>query len=185
MGLDDKLESLDELGEKLDEGVGLGEKGGEVWEELERLAIERGRRAIGEVAYLGLQDSDRKYKKKARPDKELISKHRIEVNGERWFTYRQLCSILMCVPATLYNYVRSGDVESLEIEGMTLYRESRLTPKKREAVKVRHEREQRKLRGEKRKVRINKKGKKEVYYGQEEGDSGREEGDRGQEWGDE
>lgn len=150
MGLDEKLLNL----EKEDKG----------WEEVERLAIERGKRMVGEVAYLGLRDSDRKYKKKTRPDKELISKHRIEVNGERWFTYRQLCSILMCVPATLYNYVRSGDVESLDIDGLTLYRESRMTPKKRAAVKVRLEREQRRLRGEKRKVRINKKGKKEVYY---------------------
>ena len=48
--------------------------------------------------------------------------NRIYIDGERWFTYKQLASILHCTPQSVYNYVRSGKVKTKKIDGVSFYR---------------------------------------------------------------
>lgn len=50
------------------------------------------------------------------------SPNRIYIDGERWFTYKQLASILHCTPQSVYNYVRSGKVKTKKIDGVSFYR---------------------------------------------------------------
>ena len=50
------------------------------------------------------------------------STNRIYIDGERWFTYKQLASILHCTPQSVYNYVRSGKVKTKKIDGVSFYR---------------------------------------------------------------
>ncbi len=161
---------MEEIKKVLDAGIWVEEVGEVEMEQMEQIeevdavretAIERGKKLFVYKTY-NIPDGERKYRKKKRPNEEIISKYCIEVNGERWFTYRQLCEILMCVPQTLYNYVRSGDVDALRMEGVTLYRWSNASPEERLAIRKKREEEER--RGMTRKTRINKKGKKEVYY---------------------
>ena len=63
-----------------------------------------------------------KHRKKEHPDQELLARTRIEINGERWFTYQQLCMIMMITPATMYSYVKDKTVERMRIDGMSFYR---------------------------------------------------------------
>lgn len=63
-----------------------------------------------------------RHRKKEHPDQELLARTRIEINGERWFTYQQLCMIMMITPATMYGYVREGVVERKRIDSMSFYR---------------------------------------------------------------
>lgn len=49
-------------------------------------------------------------------------KYKIEVNGERWFTYQQMCSILKCHRSTVFNFAKKGKIEVLEVDSTTLYR---------------------------------------------------------------
>lgn len=48
--------------------------------------------------------------------------NRIYIDGERWFTYKQLANILHCTPQSVYNYVRSGKVKTKKIDGVSFYR---------------------------------------------------------------
>ena len=50
------------------------------------------------------------------------SPNRIYIDGERWFTYKQLANILHCTPQSVYNYVRSGKVKTKKIDGVSFYR---------------------------------------------------------------
>ena len=50
------------------------------------------------------------------------STNRIYIDGERWFTYKQLANILHCTPQSVYNYVRSGKVKTKKIDGVSFYR---------------------------------------------------------------
>lgn len=49
-------------------------------------------------------------------------KFKIEVNGERWFTYQQMCSILKCHRSTVFNFAKSGKIEVMQVDSTTLYR---------------------------------------------------------------
>lgn len=60
--------------------------------------------------------------KKNDPNWGLLSTTRIDINGERWFTYQQLCRNLKIAPATMYAYVKDGRVLRKRIDGLSFYR---------------------------------------------------------------
>ena len=46
----------------------------------------------------------------------------IYVNGERWYLYQQLAQILDISVPTLYNFVKTGEIQRKKIYGITVYR---------------------------------------------------------------
>lgn len=57
----------------------------------------------------------------ASPD-VAIEPYRIEVNGERWFTFDQLKRILRVSHTTLYTYIKQDKVIKKDFDGIDLYR---------------------------------------------------------------
>lgn len=47
----------------------------------------------------------------------------IYINGEKWYTYQQLCRKLGIAKTSLYNKVNTGEIEKISVDGCTFYRE--------------------------------------------------------------